>query len=83
MSKPMIERGKLEAELAGLKDVQQVSRQGLEVEIQTMQADFDARIAQKRAEQQADFDTKQTPINEKQAALDLLVAQIKNSIGNA
>jgi hypothetical protein len=49
MSKPMIERGKLEAELAALKDMQQTSRQALEVEIQTMQTGFDVQIAQKRA----------------------------------
>lgn len=83
MSKPMIERGKLEAELATLKDAQQTSRQSFEFEIQTMQAGFDAQIAQKRAAQQADFDQKQGPINEKQAALDALVAQIQHSVGNA
>jgi uncharacterized coiled-coil DUF342 family protein len=82
MSKPMIERGKLEAELAALIEAQQTSRQTLEEEIQAIQTSSDAQIAEKRAAQQLDFDEKQGPINVKQAALNELIAQIQGLVGS-
>jgi predicted nucleic acid-binding Zn-ribbon protein len=72
MSKPMLTRGKVEAELNKLKELQQESRQEIETGIQAKQAEFDSQIAALRQTQQSDFDKWQTLIDDKQAELDAI-----------
>lgn len=70
MSKPMLTRGKVEAELNKLKELQQTNRQEIEIGILSRQTEFDLEIAAIRKTQDSDFNKWQILIDAKQSELD-------------
>jgi hypothetical protein len=83
MSKPALQRSKIEAELKALQDDQAATKQNFEDQIQAKQAEFDEVIQQMRFKQVADFEAKKGPIADKQAELDALVALIQKNVGGS